>query len=535
MSNDTHRTISRRNFLASASAAAGAVALPRVLRAQEAAAGRRPNVVYVFSDEHRWHSMSFTDMPEVKTPNMAKLAQQGVSFDNCISNYPVCSPHRAILMTGRWPYQMAMLRQSPGMVDNGHPLSPEQPTIGKAFKQAGYATCYIGKWHLGGTRAEPFGFDLSLIWLGTDNHWDSYYVTKDGKQVRSTRYNPTHMTDQAMELIESNRTRPFFCMLSLNPPHYRFDDPPPDKKALYPDAKAMPQRPNYDAGSHGKGGLRRFVEKVGEEEAIKQLTQRFGKGKATRMVKRAVRQLKEGYVPGEADWVRYQGYHGHVTAIDEELGRLMAKLAALGLAENTILVYSSDHGSMLGSHGLGNKRHPHEESIKTPFLVRWPKEVAAGQRVESLFGTIDIMPTVCSLAGVGVPETCVGQDLSAAVRRGRAEGTVHKGQSPWPDPESQFIMHIARKGGANDAPFFRGVRTKRYTYTVREVGPWLLFDNEKDPYQLKNLIDNPATADVRARLHGMVADWVKKADDPFVMPDANAATSEQRNAKAQRR
>ena len=466
--------LNRREFIRSVAGGATAAALARTASAQEAQA-KKPNVIYLFSDEHRWQSMSIGDMPEVKTPNMKRLAGQGVAFRHCVSNYPVCSPHRAILMTGRWPYRQKMRDKNPGMIDNSLPLSPDQMTLGKAFKNAGYATGYVGKWHLGGVRAEPFGFDLSLLWGGTNNHWNSKYFPKDATPVVCTEYNATAMSDQALKFIDEHKDHPFFLMVSWNPPHSNFTDAPEDKKALYPDG-SLPSRPNVSGGKY--------------------------KGKMTeeRKQKRAKRQSKS-----------YYGYHAHVTAIDEELGRMMKKLDDLGLAENTILVYSSDHGSMLGSHGVGGKRQPYEESIRVPFMVRWPGEVPAGRKVDSLFASIDIMPSVCAMAGVPVPETCDGQDFSPAMR----------GQKG-PEPKSQFIMHICKdhaSGGQNHpAPIFRGVTTGRYTYALYPDRPWCLFDNQTDPYQMKNLIDDPAMAQTRDEMRAMLAQWLKTAEDPFVMP-----------------
>jgi len=458
--------VTRREFVqcAAATVAASALGVPG-----EAAKKRRlPNVIYAFSDEHRYQSMSFSEMPELHTPNMARLASQGITFTHCVSNYPVCSPYRAMLMTGRWPYHQRMLDDTPGMIDNNYPLSPEQMTLGKAFKQAGYVTGYIGKWHLGGTRAEPFGFDLSLIWTNTNRHWNkSKYHPKDGPPVQPQGYNATLMTDQALTFIEQHRKHPFFLMLSWNPPHSNFTDSPEDMKALYPRGR-LEYRPNVD--------------------------------------------LRDGDVPlGGASWRTYRGYHAHVSAIDRELGRLLSALDRLHLADDTILIYSSDHGSMLGSHHVGGKRQPYEESIRTPFILRYPGVVPAGQTSDLLLGTIDKFPSLCALAGIPVPPTCDGHDFSAAFR----------GQPVTP-PTSQFLMHISKKhasgGERHPAPIFRGVTTGRYTYACYPDRPWCLFDNQEDPYQLHNLIEDPGKRTLCTELREELSRWLAKADDPFTLP-----------------
>jgi arylsulfatase A-like enzyme len=234
-----HSSPNRRDFIKALGSGTAAVALSPLSANCEAETKqrRRPNVIYAFSDEHRWQSMSIGEMPTLHTPNMARLGEQGASFVNAISNYPVCSPHRAILMTGRWPHQQ-------GVIDNKIQLSTSEMTVAKAFKSAGYTTGYIGKWHLGGQRAEPFGFDHSLIWTGTGNHWKSAYHRKNGKPVVvKDRYNATVMTDQALAFVEKNKNRAFFLMVSWNPPHSRFTDAPKDKKALYKPG-SLPRRPN---------------------------------------------------------------------------------------------------------------------------------------------------------------------------------------------------------------------------------------------------------------------------------------------------
>jgi arylsulfatase A-like enzyme len=448
---------------------AGSLALTTARTQKADAASRRvPNVVYCFSDEHRWQSMSFAEMPELKTPHMARLASDGINFTRCISNYPVCSPHRAILMTGRWPYHQ-------GVIDNNIPLNPKDMTIGKAFQAAGYHTAYIGKWHLGGLRAEPFGFNRSLIWSRTGSHYDkSQYHPAKAKPVKPKGYNATLMTDQALEYMEDRASQdtPFFLMVSWNPPHARFTDAPPEKQALYPDG-SLPYRPNVDLKAGKTGDDRPEIAK-------------------------------------RNDWPNYRGYHAHVSAIDDELGRVMAKLDELGISDNTILIYSSDHGSMFGSHGTGSKRQPYEESIRVPFLARWPRGIPKGQTTDALLGTIDLVPTLCSLAGVPVPANCDGNDYSAIFREGKGNG-----------PDAQFIMHISKKnasgGDKHPAPIFRGIRTERHTYAIRPDGTGFLFDNESDPYQQDNLFGTPKAKDLQKRLAKRTQRFLEKGGDPFVL------------------
>lgn len=452
---DETTPISRRLFLGATSASVAALAT----QAHAAAPPSRPNVLYVFGDEHRWQSMHHTELPQVHTPTMDRMARKGFEFNRCISNYPVCSPYRAMVMSGRWPYEQ-------GVIDNNIPLSPDEMTLGKAFHESGYRTGYIGKWHLGGTRAEPYGFDTSLIWTGDGNHEEATCHPDGTDPVVHHGYTVDEKTDQAIAFMKDESKKPFFLMLSYNAPHSHFTDAPDDLKALYPPG-SIPWRPNVDrAKSDNRVSAFRF---------------------------------------SEAD---YLGYHAHITGVDRALGRILATLDDLGIADNTLVIYTSDHGSMFGSHGVGSKRQPYEESIRVPFICRGPVVAKPGSKTDALFGTIDIMPTVCALAGIPVPTTCRGQDFSPWLR----------GQSG-PDPESQFIMHISKlnasSGIHHPAPIFRGVRTKRYTYAILEDRPNLLFDDTDDHYQMHNRYNDPALHDVQQSCDAMLESWLHKAHDPF--------------------
>lgn len=443
--------ITRRELLGGAAAIAA-------VQAQS----RKPNLLYVFSDEHRAASMPGEPFNEAHSPNLERFARQGLRFQNCISNYPVCSPYRAMLLTGRWPHQT-------GIVDNALQLRSDEVSIGETFRRAGYRTGYIGKWHLSpGDEGGQFipkgparqGFEDWRVWANTNQHFDRSFTfdPDSGRKIQPKGYNCTLMTDQALDFIDSQPTEPWMLMVSWNPPHPNFLDAPPDQKERYrPDALQF--RPNVGT------------------------------------IRPALRN-------------QLQGYYGHISAVDAEFGRLLRKLDETRQAERTIVVYTSDHGDMMGSHGFGGKRLPWEESCRVPFLVRYPGVIAPGKTAPGLLSTIDLYPTLCGIAGIAPPSHCMGRDLSAAMR-GR----------PARFPESSFLMHIRKEnasGGVNHpAPLFRGVRTDRHTYAVAEDGRWLLYDNREDPFQTRNLVDDPGTAKLRRDLDGLTLDWLKASGDPF--------------------
>lgn len=449
------KRLSRRGFLKTA-----AIAAPAVVGLRARSAPRRsPNIVYVFSDEHRWQSMQHTEMKQVSTPHMTQLGADGFEFDQCISNYPVCSPYRAILQTGRWPYQQ-------GVIDNKIPLEPTTPTIGTQLRDAGYATGYVGKWHLGGVRAEAHGWDHSLIWTGDGNHRKASYHPSQGGEQTHEGYTVDKKTDQILEFMDANRVGPFCAMVSYNAPHARFTDAPDDLNARYP-AGSIPWRPNAQPEmAEKRGGAFRFSEDD------------------------------------------YTGYHAHITGVDNALGRIVDAVDEWGITEDTIIIYTSDHGSMFGSHGVGSKRQPYEESIRVPFMCRWTGRIQPGGSSDVLFGSIDLAPTLLSLAGLDRPSAMQGQDYS-----------------PWlfgkrgPNPDYQPIMHIqklnASHGNNHPAPIFRGVRTKRHTYAVFTDRPSAVWDNFDDPYQLDNRYNDETIGDVRRSCQAMTDEWFAAADDPF--------------------
>ena len=431
---------------------------------------RRPNVLFVFSDQHRACSMPGEPYNDAAAPALARLASEGATFTHCISNYPVCSPYRGILMTGRWPYQT-------GIVDNAYPLRRSEHSLGEAFRDAGYHTGYVGKWHLDARGAEGHalkpeggarhGFAEWRAWYNTNPHFDRSHTfdANTGRQLVPSGYNATLMTDDAIDFVDRNRDRPWMLVVSLNPPHPPFHDAPPELLRKY-EPGDLRLRPNaVDSVTRGIGGRGRSVRKD------------------------------------------LAGYNAHIEGVDIEIGRLLACLDRNGLAEDTIVVYTSDHGEMLGAHNRTGKRLPHEESCRVPFVVRAPG-VPAAQTTDVLLGAIDIYPTLCGLAGITVPARCVGRDLSAAARGDAVDG-----------PEHQFLMHVAKShasGGVNHtSPLFRGIRTERYTYACGEIGRWCLYDNLEDPFQLRNLADDPSHTRLMDELDGEVLDYLREAEDRY--------------------
>jgi arylsulfatase A-like enzyme len=439
------------------------------------APARKMNVLYLFSDQHREASLPGKPYCPVQAPTLEKFRRENFTMENCISNYPLCTPYRAILMTGRYPQQT-------GVMGNGCTLAPFENTLGHTFRNAGYHTGYVGKWHLEDFHEEVFvpkgprrqGFEDWRMWAASGRHYGSWTFDPDtGAKIQPSGWNATLMTDDALAFLRrQTHDKPWFLMVSWNPPHPPFN-PPQEDAAPYPASK-MELRPNIEKPTPESVI---FTPWVKDEETLR---------------------------------VAEQGYYGSIAGIDKEVARILATLEETGQADNTIVIYTSDHGEMMGSHGLGHKEVPFEESCHVPFFIRIPGVTKAGASSPALFGAIDIFPTLCGLAGIPVPGHCAGRDLSAVMRGGGAAPT-------------EGIILMANRGGgfvfSDPTPFYRGIRTDTHTYAVTEDGRWILYDNIADPYQQKNLVRDPASKALMEKLDEHIIAWQRSVGDTFQFKD----------------
>lgn len=443
--------ISRREF---ASALTAAMARPP----------RPPNVLVLMPDQWRGMDLGCMGNREVRTPNFDRLASEGVAFTNAIANCPVCTPARSMLLTGRFPH-------ATGTPVNDVPLPDDEITIAELLKAQGYRTGFIGKWHLEGGKRQPGfvppgprrqGFDYWAATICDHDYFHSHYFRDDPKPIPIPRYDALEYTDRGIEFLGTNKSDPFCLYVAWGPPHNPYIAPPEFIK-LY-DAARLTMRPNWREGV-----------RLGSRQDV-------------------------------------AGYYAAITCIDAEAGRILRALDDNGQAENTIVLVTSDHGDMLGSHGTSLKRKPWEESIRVPGLLRYPAQVGPRARSDLLFSHVDAAPTLLGLCGVAVPRNMQGRDLSAPIL-GRAAAQ---------QPESVYLQ-IYTKTEQEEFPPWRGVRTRRYTYARSAERPWLLYDNQKDPHQARNLAGRPEHKKLEARLDGMVQewfratgdDWTEKRDRPF--------------------
>lgn len=414
----------------------------------------KPNIFFVFTDQMRASATGCMHDEQVYTPHLDRLASQGTLFRNAIANTPVCTPSRASLLTGRH----ALTCRS---IVNDLRLPEDEESIADVLKAEGYRTGYIGKWHLDGISRHTFtppgrrhGFDDCWAAYNCNHRYFDckFYLDDSPELVRKEGYDADIQTDQAVEFLERFQEEPFCLFLSWGPPHAPYREVAQEFLDLYPPEEIM-LRPN------AQGADRRAI----------------------------------------------AGYYAHITALDRNIGRLMEAMERFGLVENTIFIFTSDHGDMLWSQGRVKKQQPWEESIHIPLITRWPSRLPAGQMSDLLISIVDLTPTLLGLTGVPVPERMNGNDLSAALL-----GPFDQ------QPSSIFINEYASCDQASDYQPWRGVRTQRYTYARWLQGGRLLYDNLNDPYQLRNLVHEPGNETLIEKLEQALQEWLERLDDDFM-------------------
>ena len=461
----------------------------------------QPNLLFIFPDQFRNAAIGSNNQDPVKTPNIDELAGEGMIVSNAISSYPLCSPYRGMLMTGLLPYHNTVLTNSNSQrhqFDNN--WQKDDISFSDVLVKNGYDAGYVGKLHL--RSPAPIEGKDSVIWdayqpkelrhgfnfwyaYGTfDQHNTPHYWINDAKEDEVTEikeWSAKHEADVIIDYLKNPSTttrskdKPFALFWSVNPPHPPYQYVPEEYLKDYKDKslKDLLVRGNVDL-----------------ETDAKDLA--FHEGATRGRTNLAKEHVAE--------------YFAMVTGVDEQIGRVLKTLKEEGLYDNTIVVITSDHGEMMGSHGLMSKNVWYEESINVPFIIRWPERLKAGQKSDLLISPTDIMPTILNMMGAtkGMPSNLDGKDLSGLI-------LDNKGDEP------QSVMYYFIEEG-QPASGHRGLRTKRYTYVItldrKDVEREILYDNKEDPYQLKNIAAS-ATA-IKNELHQELLKQLKSKKDPWL-------------------
>lgn len=450
---------------------------------------KRPNLVFVFADQLRHDWLGYAGDMKAVTPNLDRLADEGVNFSNAVVVTPVCAAMRASLLTGKYT-------SSTGMVVNELRINPNQRSIAHVLSDNGYQTGYIGKWHLWANEAGghddpenayippgPYRLGFDGEWKAYNFHhrnYNSYYFEDSPEKIPygdSTAYEPEVQFDFAMDFIEeaSEKEGPFALFLSVGVPH-----PPWDKDNVPEEYYELFEDTAFGYPTTWSDDPDPYMDRFKDPE-----------------------RWVNYYKPNIPEWKRI--YYAMVTSLDTYMGRLEAKLKALGLSDNTILVFTSDHGEMMGERGRIQKMIFYESAARVPFLIKWPEKIPAGMRSAACLNTPDIMPTLLSLMDLPIPEEVEGMDLSH----------LATGKSG-PEPEMAFLQGMGHTYLWINGAEWRAVRNKRYTYATYLVDDKeLLFDHQKDPLQVNNLIDNLHYASIRDTLKNHMKQKMEALNDTF--------------------
>ena len=485
-------SLSRREFLKRTSTFSAAVAFcPAASLAAENPKGpRRPNLVFMFPDQFRRQAIGFMKEDPVITPNLDEFASQSLVLTDAVSSYPVCSPFRAQLFTGKYPVSNGVTTNCNSGKDVM--LKQSQRCLSDILHDSGYSLGYLGKWHLdkphepyvGRRRGRPgmpgggivwdefvpperrHGFTFWHAYNCRDQHMNPrYWATEVGRKEPTyfDEWSTKHEADVAIEFIRNPQgkyrdpNKPFAVFIAPNPPHTPFDQVPKKYVDMYKGKtyKDLLNRPNVNLSKPHP-------------------------------------QAKQ----------HVKNYFAAVTGTDDQFGRILDALRQQQLEDNTIVVFTADHGEMMGSHNRMHKGVFYEESIGIPFIIRWPGKIPA-RRDNLLLSPADIMPSLLGLMGLAhsIPNDVEGGDYSAIMLGG-----------PGARPTSALYLNCSGPDGGN-----RGLRTHRYTFTINRQkdgkNEILLFDNKNDPYQLENIAGSSPEA-VR-RLTGKLNQWLRKTKDPW--------------------
>jgi len=459
----------------------------------DATSGQRPVIGFIMSDDHAAHAISAYGSRINQTPNLDRLAKEGVRFENCFAANSICSPSRATILTGKYSHLNG--------VPTFNTFDGSQPTVARHLQAAGYHTGMIGKWHLG---SEPTGFDYWMILPGQGAYHDPAFLD-DNRRQTIQGYATDIITDLTIDFIKNRpKDKPFFVMCHNKAPHRPWE--PNEKYRAMFASKQIPEPATLND------------DWAGRTDAIKECTQTVAKNLTRRDLKLTppadlqgpARNQWLGVSPTEVEveiggkkstltgealtkwkYQRYmQDYLACVQSVDENVGRLLDYLDQTGLSTNTVVIYTSDQGFFLGDHGLYDKRFMYEESIRTPFLVRWPGFAKAGLVQKKMAVNTDFAPTFMDLAGLATPSEMQGRSLVP----------LWKGETPsnW---RTSFYYRYYHDPGDHNTRAHYGVRTETHKLIYFwKQDQWEMYDLLKDPEELHNVYSEPGQKETVASL-----------------------------------
>ena len=458
----------------------------------------RPNIIFIMTDDHAAHAISAYGSRVNQTPNIDRLAREGALLTNVFATNAICTPSRAAILTGQYAHinGVTMFNRFDG----------SRTTVARLLQQGGYHTGMIGKWHLG---SDPAGFDQWTILPGQGVYRDPVFYTAASETTYTGRYVTDVITDLALDFLEKRpRNTPFFLMMHHKAPHRPWD--PTEQHAAHFAAEHIPEPVTFwDSYATRTDALHENKQRVATDltnrdlklappaglagQALAQWQQVKPETVTTTLDGALVTLSGEGLVRWK--YQRYmQDYLATVQSVDESVGQVLAYLDRKGLARNTIVIYTSDQGFFLGDHGLFDKRFMYEESIRMPFLVRWPARIRPRTRSDAMALNVDFAPTFLDVAGLP----------SSPDMQGRSLEPVLHGRTPADWRTSMYYRYYHDPGDHNTRAHY-GVRTRTHKLIYFwKKDQWELFDLVNDPYELHNLYGQPGqqarTAALKAEL-----------------------------------
>ncbi len=457
-----------------------------------AQAAERPNILFIFTDDHAAQAISAYGSRINQTPHLDRIAKEGMLFQNCFCTNSICGPSRAVILSGKHSHLNGFLK-------NGNRFNGAQVTFPKLMQQGGYQTAMIGKWHL---ETNPTGFDYWNILIGQGPYYNPPMI-ENGQRVKYEGYTTEIVTDLALDWLKTKREadKPFVLMYQHKAPHREWA-PGPKYLTMYDDV-TIPEPPTLFDDYAGRG----TAAKSQDMTIAKTMTPRDLKFvPPNNLTPEQLEIWNAAYGPKNAafeaqklegkDLVRWKyqryikDYLRCVAAVDDNVGRVLDYLDESGLAQNTIVIYSSDQGFYLGEHGWFDKRFMYEESYRMPLMIRWPGVIKPGSVNASLVSNLDFAQTFLEIAGITAP----------AEMQGASVVPLMKGESP-ADWRASLYYHYYEFPGPHSVHKHYGVRTARHKLIYfYELDEWELFDLAKDPDELTSRYDDPAYAEVVADL-----------------------------------
>ncbi|MCP4257717.1 MAG: sulfatase [Planctomycetes bacterium] len=471
-----------------------------------AAAGKqRPNIIFIMTDDHASHAMSCYGSKINKTPNLDRLAKEGMMFNNSFCTNSICAPCRAVILTGKYNHIN-------GVIDNRKKFDGSQQTFPKLLQNVGYETAMIGKWHL---KTDPTGFDYWNVLPGQGRYYNPA-MKEMGQQRKYTGYTTDIITDHALKwLKERSGEKPFCLMYQQKAPH-RSWEPGPKHLTMY-DGVKIPEPDNLfdDYSNRGRAAKEQdmSIEKTMTERDLKLVPPRNLTAQQKERWDAAYEPKNEAFrntnLKGK-DLVRWKyqryikDYLRCIASVDENVGRVLDYLDETGLAKNTVVFYTSDQGFYLGDHGWFDKRFMYEESLRMPLLVRYPQEVKAGSIKNDIVLNLDFGATFLDFASVPVPPDIQGRSIRK----------ILQGKTPR-DWRKSMYYHYHEYPAVHSVKRHYGIRNQRYKliHFYNDIDEWELYDLKKDPREMNNIYNEPANSGLVTKLKAELKLLRKKYKD----------------------